>query len=160
MPTNLISQTDTLDAHHFDRAESIHSFPEQILSAVAEPEVAEPSHHSQQSPNVGLILALILFILFVLKVFGNLEEDEIPNPTDQSHRISTSNIPCSSCRFFSRNLYIKCAVRPSEVLTQQAIHCADYDPTPDSSKKQPQSPQKPEPSIESILEFESHSEDS
>ncbi|MCU0527364.1 MAG: hypothetical protein MUF72_21365 [Elainella sp. Prado103] len=162
MPIDLMFQTDVLAVHHFDRVEFIQSLsaPEQILSVAAEPEVIEPSRHPQQSSNAGLILGLILFILFVLKVFGILEETEIPNPSDQSNKISNANIPCSSCRFFARNLYIKCAVRPSEVLTQQAIHCADYDPTPDIPTNQPQARQKSEPGTESILELESNSEES
>lgn len=39
----------------------------------------------------------------------------------QLHRI-----PCRSCRFFSRNLYLQCAVRPSDALTERAIACSDY----------------------------------
>ena len=33
---------------------------------------------------------------------------------------------CRSCQFYARNLYLKCAVHPSIVLTQQANSCLDY----------------------------------
>jgi|GEM_PF-4597070 len=33
---------------------------------------------------------------------------------------------CRSCRFYARNLYLKCAVHPSIVLTKQANKCLDY----------------------------------
>jgi len=33
---------------------------------------------------------------------------------------------CRSCRFYASNLYLKCAVHPSIVLTRQANKCLDY----------------------------------
>jgi len=33
---------------------------------------------------------------------------------------------CRSCQFYARNLYLKCAVHPSIVLTRQANSCLDY----------------------------------
>lgn len=35
-------------------------------------------------------------------------------------------IPCSNCRFFNNNLYLKCAVHPYKVLSEKAIDCSDY----------------------------------
>lgn len=35
---------------------------------------------------------------------------------------------CHRCRYFSDNAYLKCALHPVAVLTEQAIDCADYDP--------------------------------
>ncbi|MCU0547316.1 MAG: hypothetical protein MUE44_35020 [Oscillatoriaceae cyanobacterium Prado104] len=37
-------------------------------------------------------------------------------------------IPCTSCRFFNDNYYIKCAVHPCSALTKNAINCSDYSP--------------------------------
>lgn len=34
--------------------------------------------------------------------------------------------PCSSCRFFSHNAYLKCAVHPSIALTQKAANCSNF----------------------------------
>lgn len=34
--------------------------------------------------------------------------------------------PCTKCRYFSSNSYIRCAVHPSKALTAQAIDCPDY----------------------------------
>lgn len=33
---------------------------------------------------------------------------------------------CRSCRFYAKNLYLKCAVHPSIVLTKKARNCLDY----------------------------------
>ncbi|HAX77859.1 MAG TPA: hypothetical protein DCY88_18970 [Cyanobacteria bacterium UBA11372] len=37
-----------------------------------------------------------------------------------------NKVPCRNCRYFTGNFYLKCAVRPSEVLTKKAINCSDY----------------------------------
>jgi hypothetical protein len=37
-------------------------------------------------------------------------------------------IICPGCEYFNSNLYLKCAIHPSTVLTEQAIDCADYCP--------------------------------
>jgi hypothetical protein len=34
---------------------------------------------------------------------------------------------CHSCKYFSTNSYLKCALHPTSVLTEQAIDCSDYD---------------------------------
>ena len=33
---------------------------------------------------------------------------------------------CRSCKFYAKNLYLRCAVHPSVVLTRQAKNCLDY----------------------------------
>jgi hypothetical protein len=37
-------------------------------------------------------------------------------------------IPCANCRFFTKNYHLKCPVHPQEALSQEAIHCLDYEP--------------------------------
>lgn len=48
----------------------------------------------------------------------------------QRKRVTTTpspdQIPCQSCLFFHENHYLKCAVHPKTVLTQQSINCQDY----------------------------------
>lgn len=36
-------------------------------------------------------------------------------------------IPCANCQFFTNSAFLKCPVHPSRALTQEAIHCPDYD---------------------------------
>lgn len=36
-------------------------------------------------------------------------------------------IPCSRCVFFTGDYVLKCTVHPSEALTEQAIHCPDFE---------------------------------
>lgn len=35
-------------------------------------------------------------------------------------------LPCSNCRFFGSNPYLKCAVHPSKALKAEAMNCSDY----------------------------------
>ena len=35
-------------------------------------------------------------------------------------------VPCINCIYFTGKIYLKCAVRPLEVLTKKAINCSDY----------------------------------
>ncbi|MBD1995973.1 hypothetical protein H6G00_05000 [Leptolyngbya sp. FACHB-541] len=35
-------------------------------------------------------------------------------------------LPCSNCRFFGSNPYLKCAVHPDKALKAEAMTCSDY----------------------------------
>ncbi len=35
-------------------------------------------------------------------------------------------IPCLKCQFFSGSHYLKCALHPTEAMTEAAINCSDY----------------------------------
>ncbi len=35
-------------------------------------------------------------------------------------------VPCTKCRFFSRDYRLKCAIHPHTANTEQAIDCPDY----------------------------------
>lgn len=37
-------------------------------------------------------------------------------------------LPCRTCKFFCNNHYLKCAVHPDIVMTEQARNCSDYCP--------------------------------
>ncbi|MEB3274237.1 MAG: hypothetical protein ACO4AI_01600 [Prochlorothrix sp.] len=41
-------------------------------------------------------------------------------------------IPCSHCRFFTGSPYLKCSVQPAIACSEDAIHCGDYCPPPES----------------------------
>ena len=48
---------------------------------------------------------------------------------DSFFRLNPFNqVPCRNCQFFSANHYLKCAVHPSDVLSDKAINCSDYCP--------------------------------
>ncbi len=63
----------------------------------------------------------VLFVM--LSKIGRAARDEIFVSIKHLHQI-----PCRNCRFFCNNPYLKCAINPSIVLTEQALDCSDYAP--------------------------------
>jgi hypothetical protein len=39
----------------------------------------------------------------------------------------TDKLPCRSCQYFNSNYHLKCAVRPTDVMTDRASDCRDYE---------------------------------
>jgi len=37
-------------------------------------------------------------------------------------------IPCTRCRFYSGNAYLKCPVQPLKALSEEALDCLDFEP--------------------------------
>jgi hypothetical protein len=49
--------------------------------------------------------------------------------TDYRNSFRTiSQIPCKKCQYFSNNPYLKCAIRPLTVMSEEALDCPDYCP--------------------------------
>lgn len=65
---------------------------------------------------VAAWLVLILSRLEIWKAIGNRK-----TATKQY-----TKTPCSQCRFFQNNPYLKCAVHPSKALSEEAKDCPDY----------------------------------
>ncbi|MBE9193511.1 hypothetical protein IQ230_24880 [Gloeocapsopsis crepidinum LEGE 06123] len=60
-----------------------------------------------------------------LIVFGILHKRVQSHMTTEllSH---LNRVPCMHCHFFSTNPYLRCALNPVTVLTQEATDCSDY----------------------------------
>jgi hypothetical protein len=77
-------------------------------------------------PEIGIVFLVVAFIvaaillLFKYARFGKVLADRTHTPE------AFYKIPCRSCRYFSHNPYLNCAIHPSLVLTGQAIDCPDY----------------------------------
>lgn len=39
---------------------------------------------------------------------------------------AVSQLPCTNCKYFKNNPYLKCAVQPDKVLRTEATECPDY----------------------------------
>ena len=72
---------------------------------------------------IGFIISLIGFLLILRKI-RVLLDDKMVFSINSLHKV-----PCKNCRFFSYNYYLKCAVNPSAVLTEEAINCSEYSPS-------------------------------
>ncbi|WP_445634937.1 hypothetical protein NSTC745_06822 [Nostoc sp. DSM 114161] len=71
---------------------------------------------------LGFIIGWVVFLLVLQKLRSFLDRKMVL-PTKTSHKV-----PCKKCRFYSNNNYIKCAVKPSIVLTEEAMNCPEYSP--------------------------------
>ncbi len=72
---------------------------------------------------VGLIMGWIVFFLILRKIQVFLDEKMFFTIK------SLHKVPCKNCRFYSNNHYLKCAVNPSVVLTEEAMSCSEYSPS-------------------------------
>ncbi|WP_260446885.1 hypothetical protein [Nostoc sp. 2RC] len=71
---------------------------------------------------LGFIIGWVVFLVVLQKIRSFLDQKMV-FPTNTSHKV-----PCKNCRFYSNNNYIKCAVKPCIVLTEEAMNCPEYSP--------------------------------
>jgi hypothetical protein len=70
----------------------------------------------------GLVLTSAILLITLFKKF-RLSQKKIV----YSKKLQTFvEIPCQKCQFFSNNRHLKCAIRPSSVMNEEAIDCPDY----------------------------------
>ncbi|MBW4470739.1 MAG: hypothetical protein KME45_10105 [Stenomitos rutilans HA7619-LM2] len=108
--------------------------------AVGEPLLlAKPAQPAVQLSNTTLILVpLSLLALWAIAVlwFSQHTKRHITVRQKEDGRKLFKRVPCRQCRFFKDNPYLKCAIRPSDALTAQAIDCADYASHADRQRRQ------------------------
>jgi hypothetical protein len=89
---------------------------------------SESPMRSEQSFSTGDLLlvplsfaALVWIVLFVMHFnFWKSVRSRLSNlPT-------VSQLPCTNCKYFKNNPYLKCAVQPDKVLRTEATECPDY----------------------------------
>jgi hypothetical protein len=80
---------------------------------------------------VGLLSSWVIFFLVLRKIRTALD-NKIVFEVKGLHKV-----PCKNCQFYSNNNYLKCAVKPDVVMTEEAKDCSEY-----SSKKGDFPPQK------------------
>ncbi|MEH1945080.1 MAG: hypothetical protein V7L01_33360 [Nostoc sp.] len=69
---------------------------------------------------IGFISGWLIFLVILRKVRAYLDEKMV-FPSKSLHKL-----PCKNCQFYSNNNYLKCAVNPSIVLTEEAMNCSEY----------------------------------
>jgi hypothetical protein len=70
---------------------------------------------------VCFVTAWVVVGLVLLTIWTSISDAR--TYTNQMHQI-----PCSGCQFFTNTYYLKCTVRPTSALTEDAINCADFCP--------------------------------
>jgi len=69
---------------------------------------------------IGFITGWTILFLMLSKI-GIAARDEIFFTIKRFQRV-----PCRNCQYFSNNPYLKCAVNPDAVLTEEALKCSEY----------------------------------
>jgi hypothetical protein len=83
--------------------------------------------------NGFLIIPILGWFLLIASVLNRFFKSHKSAQTSVLRRsglsqadVQQQRIPCAKCRYFSSSFHLHCAVRPSEVLTTEAIDCSDY----------------------------------
>ncbi len=89
-----------------------------------------PVAHRQEAPVVQNVhwVPIGLWVMAMTLTLFVFEASEVKALS--RHLISRFKIPqkapCTNCRYFSDNVYLKCTVRPTDVLTDRAVDCHDF----------------------------------
>lgn len=100
--------------------------PGQTISVPTEPEAVQSNEFPVWTPEIWVVSGLAALVFLVLRTIGILRYEEEEATGCEANSPFDKAAPCPSCRFFSNNIYLKCAVHPSDVFTHQAVHCPDY----------------------------------
>jgi hypothetical protein len=100
--------------------------PKQLAVSFQYP-TSQPVVREPKSINVFDLMSLLMVcstIVLVTAVCNYLSKVIRPQVKISSE---TDNFPCRNCQYFNSNYHLKCAVRPTDVLTDRAIDCRDYE---------------------------------
>jgi hypothetical protein len=74
---------------------------------------------------VGLVFSWVIFFIILRKI-RSIIENKMVFTVKGLHQL-----PCKNCQYYCNNHYLKCAVQPSIVLTDEAKNCSEYLPKND-----------------------------
>lgn len=86
-----------------------------------------PSYRGLETPSTLDTVSLILGGIVIIAAVAAVIDACIPKMMQPlfSPKLNCK-VPCDRCRYFNHNPYVKCALHPDTVLTEQAIDCRDY----------------------------------
>jgi hypothetical protein len=116
-------QNATFGLHAVERR-----FPKTILIDTKHRQSTSNTTHLDKDniPQIGLVFLIVAFIVAaILLLFKYARLGKVLVEKTLTSEVF-HKIPCRSCRYFSHNPYLNCAIHPSLVLTGQAIDCPDY----------------------------------
>lgn len=104
-----------------------HVIQTKTLQEVKSDTVRDPNLPHFNNSNLLMLLGPLGFItgwtilFLMLSKIGIAARDEIFFTIKRFQRV-----PCRNCQYFSNNPYLKCAVNPGAVLTEEALKCSEY----------------------------------
>jgi hypothetical protein len=79
--------------------------------------------------NGGLLLVPLSFMVMAWMVLILLRSNLLKSFQNRLTPIKgLRQVPCLNCKYFKNDPYLKCAVNPCTVLTEEAANCSDYCP--------------------------------
>ncbi|MEL6553029.1 MAG: hypothetical protein AAFQ63_06120 [Cyanobacteria bacterium J06621_11] len=81
--------------------------------------------------STGLLFLGVLLgpVIFFATIIGYAMKRGMSLVAQYKHQRYVRSLPCSHCLYCSPNEYLKCAVNPMQVLTDEAHNCYDFAPT-------------------------------
>jgi len=105
---------------HFQRADV------SKVSSNQAPLLEAPTHEVTET-NAQLLLIPMCLAVIAWAVIFSRQSGFWKTVGNKRHTIKRCDqIPCSSCRFFKNEPYLKCAVHPLKVSRADAINCPDF----------------------------------
>lgn len=97
-----------------------------LLAVSLQPQPKQPIARDLKSVSVFDLMSLLTVCSTIVLVTAtcNYLSKVIRPPIKASE---PQKFPCRNCQFFNSNYHLKCAVRPTDVLTDNAIDCRDYE---------------------------------
>ena len=87
-----------------------------------------PSDRGMETLSTVDPVSLILVSLVILSSIAAAIYTCLPKLMQPSFRTKLGyKVPCYECKYFSHDPYLKCALHPDTVLTEQAVDCRDAD---------------------------------
>lgn len=96
----------------------------------------QPNSNQFTLPDVAISLTPIALLISWIVFFVILRKSR--NGVDNKRFFTINSlhkVPCKNCQYYSSNHYLKCAVQPSLVMTEEAKNCSEY--SPNKSKNSP-----------------------
>lgn len=88
----------------------------------------EPAKPNQLNiPDVAISLTPLALLISWIVFFVMLRKSQAIVDNKRFFIINgIKKVPCKNCQYYSNNHYLKCAVNPSLVMTEEAKECSEY----------------------------------
>lgn len=102
----------------------------QARPIVTEPFTLLPSNQrgSENLSKLDIVLAVVISLAMLTAIAIPIYTYIFKGLQYSLNRGARTKFSCSQCQYVSNNNYLKCALHPSTVFTEQAANCKDYDP--------------------------------
>lgn len=91
-------------------------------------QITEPNLSKRADGEVESLLLIFMGIGALGAIATFLAKEFNQKTVENKFRARSPKIPCPNCRYFSKSSYLRCAVQPKSTMTDDAIHCIDYEP--------------------------------